>query len=46
MATVKALADVHRMQCFNYLKSTGLQLCLLFDFGNPRLAIKRVVHAL
>ena len=44
--TVKALDDVHRMQCANYLKATGLRLCLLLNFGKPRLEIKRVVHAL
>ena len=43
---VKALDDTHRMQCSNYLKATGLQLCLLLNFGNPRLEIKRVVNGL
>jgi PD-(D/E)XK nuclease superfamily len=35
-----------RMQCTNYLTATGLQLCLLLDFGKPRLEIKRVAHGL
>jgi GxxExxY protein len=43
---VKAFDDAHRMQCFNYLKATGLRLCLLLNFGNPRLEIKRIVNAL
>ena len=43
---VKALDDVHRMQCINYLEATGLQLCLLLNFGKPRLEIKRVAHGL
>jgi hypothetical protein len=34
------------MQCANYLKGTGLHLCLLLNFGKPRLEIKRVVHDL
>jgi GxxExxY protein len=34
------------MQCTNYLKATGLRLCLLLNFGKPRLEIKRVVHGL
>jgi hypothetical protein len=34
------------MQCTNYLKPTGRQLCLLLDFAKPRLEIKRVVHGL
>jgi GxxExxY protein len=44
--TVKALADIHRMQCTNYLRATGLPLCLLLNFGTPRLEIKRVVNGL
>jgi GxxExxY protein len=46
LKTVKALDDAHRMQCTNYLKATGLQLCLLLNFGKPRLEIKRVAHGL
>jgi GxxExxY protein len=46
LKTVRALDDAHRMQCTNYLKATGLQLCLLLNFGKPRLEIKRVVHYL
>jgi GxxExxY protein len=46
LKTVKALDDAHRMQCTNYLKATGLRLCLLLNFGKPRLEIKRVVHGL
>jgi len=34
------------MQCTNYLKATGLRLCLLLNFGNPRPKIKRVVNGL
>ena len=46
LKTVKALDDAHQMQCTNYLKATGLRLCLLLNFGKPRLEIKRVVHGL
>ena len=46
LKTVKGLDDAHRMQCTNYLKATGLHLCLLLNFGQPRLEIKRVVHGL
>ena len=46
LKTVKALDDVHRMQCTNYLKATGLSLCLLLNFGKSRLEIKRVVAGL
>jgi GxxExxY protein len=46
LKTAKALDDAHWMQCTNYLKATGLQLCLLLNFGKPRLEIKRVVYGL
>jgi GxxExxY protein len=44
--TVKALDHVHLLQCTNYLKAAGLHLCLLLNFGNSRIEIKRVVNAL
>ena len=37
LKTVKALDEAHRLQCTNYLKATGLQLCLLLNFGRSRL---------
>ncbi|HEX5325982.1 MAG TPA: GxxExxY protein [Acetobacteraceae bacterium] len=46
LKTVKALDDVHRMQCTNYLKASGLRLCLLLNFGKPRLEIKRIILGL
>ena len=46
LKTVRALDDVHRMQCTNYMKATGLPLCLVLNFGKPRLEIKRVVRGL
>jgi GxxExxY protein len=46
LKAVKALDEAHRLQCVNYLKATGRQLCLLLNFGNPRLEIKRVVNRL
>ena len=46
LKVVNALNDAHRMQCANYLKATGLHLCLLLNFGQPRLEIKRVVRDL
>jgi GxxExxY protein len=46
LKTVKALDDAHRMQCTNYLKATGPRLCLLLNFGKPRLEITRVVNSL
>ncbi len=43
---VKTFDDVHLAQCMNYLKATGQKLCLLLNFGNPRVSIKRVVNKL
>ena len=43
LKAVRTLDDIHRAQCLNYLKATTLQLCLLINFGNPRLQIKRLV---
>ncbi len=43
LKATKAVADIHRAQCINYLRGTGLHLCLLLNFGNPRLAIQRIV---
>jgi GxxExxY protein len=44
LKAVKALDDAHRLQCVNHLKAARLHLCLLLNFGNPWLEIKRVVH--
>ena len=42
LKSLKAVNDIHRAQCLNYLRATGLRLCLLLNFGNPRLEIKRI----
>jgi GxxExxY protein len=39
---VRSLDETHWAQCLNYLKATGLRLCLLLNFGKPRLEIKRI----
>jgi GxxExxY protein len=46
LKAVKAVANIHRAQCINYLRATGLHVCLLLNFGNPRLEIKRIVLGL
>jgi GxxExxY protein len=43
LKTAKALDEIHLAQCLNYLKATGLHVCLLINFGNPKVEIKRVV---
>jgi len=42
----KALDPAHTAQCINYLKATGLHLCLLLNFARPRLEIHRIAHEL
>nr|WP_294510287.1 GxxExxY protein [uncultured Rhodopila sp.] len=44
LKAVTALDTIHRAQCINYLKGSGLRLCLLLNFGSPRLEMKRVVN--
>ncbi|HYV24863.1 MAG TPA: GxxExxY protein [Pyrinomonadaceae bacterium] len=40
---VKFFDEIHTAQCLNYLKATHLPLCLLINFGRPRVDIKRVI---
>jgi GxxExxY protein len=44
LKAVTALNTIHRAQCINYLKGSGLRLCPLLNFGSPRLEIKRVFN--
>lgn len=44
LKAVKALSDVHMAQCINYLKATGIRICLLLNFGQARLGIKRIIR--
>src|SRR5438874_1210084 len=37
------LASEHMAQCINYLRASGLPVCLLINFQRPRLEIKRIV---
>jgi len=43
LKAVRALDDVHAAQCMNYLKATGRRVCLLFNFGRPRVEVRRIV---
>ncbi len=43
LKAVKALDEIHLAQCLNYLKATGLHICLLINFGNPKVEIKRIM---
>lgn len=41
LKAVSQISDLFAAQCLNYLKVTGLPICLLLNFGKPRLDIKR-----
>jgi GxxExxY protein len=43
LKAAKAFDDINLAQCLNYLKATGLPLCLLLNFGTPKVEVKRVV---
>jgi|ERR1017187_5099903 GxxExxY protein len=43
LKAVKALNEIHLAQCLNYLKATGLHICLLINSGNPKVEIKRIM---
>ena len=43
---VKQLDNIHSAQCLNYLRITGLKLCLLINFNKPRVEIKRIVNGI
>ena len=42
LKAAKALDDIHMAQCIDYLKAAGLRLCLLLNFGQPRVQIRRI----
>lgn len=44
LKAVKGLDSVHIAQCMNYLKATGLQVCLLINFGSAKIEVKRIVN--
>jgi GxxExxY protein len=44
LKTVKTLDNIHMAQCMNYLKATGFHVCLLLNFGKPKVEVKRIVQ--
>ena len=44
LKAVKAFDNIHFAQCINYLKATGMQICLLINFGQPKIEIKRFAN--
>jgi GxxExxY protein len=44
LKAVKTFDNVHFAQCVNYLKATGMKVCLLLNFGQPKVEIKRFIN--
>jgi GxxExxY protein len=44
LKAVKALDSIHIAQCLNYLKATGFKVCLLLNFGLPKVQIRRLMN--
>ena len=44
LKAVNMVDQVHVAQCLNYLKATSMRLCLLLNFGSPRLQVKRIIR--
>jgi GxxExxY protein len=39
----KAFDDIHCAQCLNSLRATGIPVCLLVNFGLPKIKVKRFI---
>jgi GxxExxY protein len=37
------LESIHQAQCLNYLKASGVNLCLLINFGKPKVEVRRII---
>jgi GxxExxY protein len=46
LKAIKALTQFEDLQVIHYLKSTGLNRAMLFNFASPSLEYKRLVHNL
>lgn len=42
LKAVSPLKDEHTAQALNYLRATGLEICLLINFGTTKVEIKRL----
>jgi GxxExxY protein len=40
----KIIDNIHIAQCLNYLKATGFKVCLLLNFGTPKVQIRRLIN--
>jgi GxxExxY protein len=44
LKAVKIIDNIHIAQCLNYLKATGFKVCLLLNFGTPKVQIRRLIN--
>ena len=44
LKALNSLDSKHHAQCLNYLKASNLNLCLLLNFGTPKIQIKRIIQ--
>jgi GxxExxY protein len=44
LKAVRALDEIHSAQSINYLKATGIPVCLLLNFGTSKIETKRFVN--
>lgn len=42
LKAVSMLRDEHTAQALNYLRATGLEICLLINFGTTKVEVKRL----
>ena len=42
LKAVRDIDSVHRAQCLNYLRASGLSLGLVINFGRPRIDVHRI----
>ena len=46
LKVTKELDNIHMARWMNYLKATGLKICLLINFGKSKIQVKRIVNHL
>jgi GxxExxY protein len=44
LKAVKTFDNIHFAQCVNYLRATGMKVCLLINFGRTKVEVKRFVN--
>lgn len=44
LKAVTTLDRAHQAQCVHYLRATGIQVCLLLNFGRRSLEVRRIVN--